>query len=109
MGRVKRLEGLPIESQVQAHFHFTTIRGLGRITVEEFQLEPFKLVVKGEKSYIKGVITDADEGYCHMTPGFSTIIEGLLAAQGSQKELTREETMCVSMGYDHCEFLITEK
>ncbi|MBD3157545.1 MAG: hypothetical protein GF309_02040 [Candidatus Lokiarchaeota archaeon] len=108
-GLAKRFEGLPIEKQIQAYFDFATMRGLGRITVEEFQLEPFRLVVKGEKSYIKGIITDADEGHCYMTAGFSTIIEGLLAAQGIQKELKQDETKCVSMGHNHCEFLITEK
>jgi len=58
-------------------------------------------VVRGERSYIQSIITDAD--HCFVIAGFSTIIEGLLAAGGIQKKLMQQETKCVSMGYDYCE------
>ncbi len=100
--------GMPLEDQIRTYFGFATLRGIGRLTVEEFQQEPFFLWVEYENSHVTGVFSGTDGGRCYMTSGFSTIIEGFLEAHGINRTLTQEESECVAMGDDHCEIIIKD-
>ncbi len=104
----KQFAGLPVEEQVRMYFKFGTLRGIGNLTVTDISLDPVRIVVRYDNSYITGLYSGESEGKCYLLSGFATILQAILKANGIDRELVQEETKCVAMGHDHCEIIIHE-
>ncbi len=105
----KMFGGLPLEEKIRAYLSFATLRGWGEFSLQELSLDPLKIIIRYENSYIKGRYESADEGKCFYFTGIAAVIEEFLKFEGITYEVEAVETKCVAKGDPHCEFLFHKK
>ncbi len=91
------------EELIKAFFKLLEFGGFGLSELKEFSLDPFKMTVTCENTYLAGTITGASEPRCLFFTMAVAFIEALLKEKGYDKEFTYEETQCVAKGDNICE------
>ncbi len=100
--------GLSTDKMVQKYFDLLYWRGWGKVTVIEYREDPFFMLVKYEKSYLKDIISNKEEPQCIYFYSILSVVEEVLKTKGIEKSLELEETQCVATGAPYCLFEFKE-